>query len=50
MTASDWISVVGTAVSLAGLAVSFLTWRQAKGAREAAQEAANTRPASRSCV
>jgi hypothetical protein len=41
MTSIDWISLVGTAASLAGLFVSWRAWAQAKHAKEAAREAAN---------
>lgn len=40
MTASDWISIVGTVVSVFGLIFSWCAWLQAKGAKSAAREAA----------
>lgn len=39
MTVSDWISIVGTVVGVAGLVVSWMAWRQATGAKQAAEEA-----------
>ncbi|WP_420237979.1 hypothetical protein ACOBR2_20705 [Telmatobacter bradus] len=41
MTVSDWISIVGTVASIIGLIVSWFAWRQAKGAKKAAEEASS---------
>lgn len=38
MTVGDWISIVGTVACVVGLIVSWLAWRQAKGAKKAAEE------------
>jgi hypothetical protein len=43
MTASAWnwlLAILGTVASLAGVVFSWMAWVQAKGAKEAAQEAA----------
>jgi len=45
MTASAWnwiLAIIGTIGSLAGVVFSILAWVQAKGAKKAAEEAANT--------
>jgi len=45
MTASAWnwvLAIVGTVASIAGVVFSWLAWVQAKGAKEAAEEAATT--------
>lgn len=45
MTASDWnwlLTITGTVASIAGVIFSWMAWVQAKGAKKAAEEAANT--------
>lgn len=45
MTASNWnwaLAIVGTIGSVVGVVFSCMAWVQAKGARQAAEEAANT--------